>query len=389
MGKNRYAANNSMKIIQVVPSIAEEASGPTYSVVRLCESLIEQGQHVTLAALDWSPMPSPPPFLKTFQLGWGPRRLGSSPAMRRWLEGQVQAGLVDVLHNHSLWMMPNVYPGQVVGRNGMPLIVSPRGTLSVWAKQSGSKLKHLFWPLLQRPALTATTLFHATSISEYEDIRRLGFHQPVAIIPNGIDIQKLLPQQPSAVRTLLFLGRIHPIKGLDLLLPAWQAVQDRYPDWQLRIVGPDNRGYLSDMQQLASELKLERVVFSGALFGQHKWQANQQAELFVLPTYSENFGMAVAEALAAGTPAIVSKGAPWAGLETHNAGWWIDIGLDPLIACLNSALSRTSIDLAQIGMRGRQWMADEYSWAYIGEQMSETYRWVIYGGKTPHWIMEQ
>ncbi len=377
-----------MKIIQVVPSIAEEASGPTYSVVRLCESLIEQGLQVTLAALD-SPVPSLLPFLKNFPIGLGPRRLGSSPAMRRWLDEQVQAGQVDVLHNHSLWMLPNVYPGQVARRHGVPLIVAPHGTLSVWAKQSGSKLKHLFWPLLQRPALTATTCFHATSMSEYEDIRRIGFRQPVAIIPNGIDIPELSLRQPSALRTLLFLGRIHPVKGLDLLLPAWHAVQDRYPDWQLRIVGPDNRGYLSDMQQLASELKLERVAFSGALFGPYKWQAYQQAELFVLPTYSENFGMAVAEALALGTPAIVSKGAQWAGLETHSAGWWIDIGLDPLIACLDNALSRTTIELAQMGMRGRQWMVNAYSWSHIGKQMADTYRWVINGGKTPNWIMEQ
>ena len=223
-------------------------------------------------------------------------------------------------------MMPNVYPGQVARRYGLPLVVSPRGTLSEWAMHSGSAVKRLFWPLVQRPSLAATTCFHATAESEYEDIRRMGFRQPVAVIPNGIDIKELQPKSSSGGRTLLFLGRIHPIKGLDMLLPAWRAVQTKFPDWHLRIIGPDNGGYVEKMRRMAHDLKLERIEFCGSLYGQDKWDAYRNADLFVLPTYSENFGMAVAEALASAVPAIVTKGAPWEGLATENAGWWIDIG---------------------------------------------------------------
>ena len=92
------------------------------------------------------------------------------------------------IHNHRLWMMPNVYPGLVARKHNVPLVISPRGTLSEWAFQHGSVVKRLFWPLVQKPALTATSCFHATAESEYKDIRRMGFRQPVAIIPNGIDI---------------------------------------------------------------------------------------------------------------------------------------------------------------------------------------------------------
>lgn len=101
-----------MRVIHVVPAITEEAAGPSYSVPRLCESLIGTGVDVQLAALDWAAMPVSLPYLKTFPLGLGPRRLGVSPKMRRWLKQEVTSGRVEIIHNHSLWMMTNVYPGR-------------------------------------------------------------------------------------------------------------------------------------------------------------------------------------------------------------------------------------------------------------------------------------
>jgi len=196
-------------IVHIVPAISNEASGPSYSVVRLCESLLEEGDEVTLAALDWAPMSSRPPFLKTFPLGAGPRRLGRSPAMKKWLKERVICDSIDLLHNHSIWMMPNVYPGQIAGRFGVPLIISPRGTLSEWAMANGSSFKGWFWRLFQRSALEAASCFHATARSEYEDIRRHGFRQPVAIIPNGVDIPTLKVKHQTERRSLLFLSRIH------------------------------------------------------------------------------------------------------------------------------------------------------------------------------------
>lgn len=373
--------------IHTVPAIAEQAAGPSYTVVRLCSSLLDQQQTVRLATLDDDETFSRPLFLKTFSSGVGPKRLGRSPEMLKWLAAEAASGSVDVLHNHSLWMMPNVYPGRVAKRYGVPLVVSPRGTLSPWAMSSGSSLKKIFWPLLQRPALASTTCFHATAGSEYDDIRQAGFRQPVSVIPNGIDIPASVPKMAKVSRTLLFLGRIHPKKGIDLLLPAWAAVQDRFPEWRLQIVGPDNGGYLEQMRHLAQDLGLRRVEFSGPLFDEQKWDAYRQADLFVLPTYSENFGMSVAEALAAGTPAIVSKGAPWDGLGKNNAGWWIDIGLDPLVACLESALSRSFDDLVEMGEAGRRWMVNDYSWESIGQQMAATYRWVLGKGEKPSCVV--
>lgn len=375
-------------VIEVASSVTEEASGVTQSVKRICESVIDAGQQtVTLAALDGENMVSPPSYLNSLGPVIGPSRLGFSPQMFRWLNEQARFRSVDLIHGHSLWMMPNVYPGYLTKVYKIPSIVSPHGTLSEWAFSSGSFVKKLFWPFLQKPALEVATCFHATAISEYQDIRNMGFRQPIALIPLGIDIPRLFRKSNINKRTLLFLGRIHPKKGLNMLLPAWAALQSRFSEWHLRIVGPDNGGYLVKMQELSNQLGLQRVEFSGSLFGDEKLQANQQADLFVLPTYSENFGISVAESLAAGTPAIVTKGAPWEGLEAHNAGRWIEIGLDPLVAALEQMLSLSREELDAMGARGRSWMEAEFSWSTIGVKMAETYQWMISGGKKPDWVI--
>jgi glycosyltransferase involved in cell wall biosynthesis len=122
------------------------------------------------------------------------------------------------------------------------------------------------------------------------------------------------------------------------------------------------------------------------LSGTAKWNAYREADLFVLPSHSENFGMAAAEALATGTPAIVTKGAPWAGLTQQGAGWWPDVNVDSLAECLDTALRQPASELEAMGLRGREWMKEEFSWARIASMMQQTYRWVLQGGAAPAWV---
>lgn len=377
-----------MRIIHVIPSVSEEAAGPSYSVRRLCQELLANQQDIILAALHDRLDITVENFHYFFPRCRVPYRLGRSPKMAQWMARQAQDCKVDILHSHSLWMMPNVYPGRVAKSFNIPYVVSPRGTLSSRAMKSGSLIKRLFWPLVQWPALSAVTCFHATALAEYEDIRKMGFRQPVAIIPNGMDVP-ILPtiEKNNESYTLLFLGRIHPIKGLDVLLAAWQAVQDRFPQWRLRIVGPDNRGYLEIVQQMARDLVLKRVEFAGPLYGLDKWRAYQEADLFVLPTYSENFGVSVAEALAAGTPAIVSKGAPWEGLNENRAGWWIDIGVGPLASCFEVAFAQSVAERDAMSIQAKQWIKTEFSWSRLGTRMVETYDWLLHGGNKPDCVI--
>jgi glycosyltransferase involved in cell wall biosynthesis len=283
-------------------------------------------------------------------------------------------------------MMPNIYPAQAVRGKSCRLVTSPRGTLSAWALRQSSWRKKLLWLLGQGRAIRDSHCFHATAESEYQEIRRAGLRGPVAIIPNGIEVGPEVNRAEAGPRRLLFLGRMHPKKGIDMLLRAWSQLEPRFPEWELRIVGKNEQGYQAQMQELAASLGLKRVGFPGPAYGQEKTEEYESAHLFVLPTHSENFGMAVAEALACGLPAVVTKRAPWSGLENKGCGWWIELGVDPLVDCLASAMALPPAQLNEKGQRGRLWMKEEFSWERVGRMMYETYGWLIGGGAAPSWV---
>ncbi|PKP72138.1 MAG: glycosyltransferase [Alphaproteobacteria bacterium HGW-Alphaproteobacteria-5] len=375
-----------MRIVHTVPSVEDEASGPSYSVPSLSRAMREAGAD-SRVIVTGAERTGDDIGLLTFPRRSFPYRIGRSPDMYRWLAREVGSNAVDVIHNHSLWMMPNVYPGWVTRNSNVPLVVSPRGTFSRYALNRSRVVKFLFWNGLQKRAIAHAAMFHATAESEYEDIRRLGFRQPVAVIPNGIELPDPADAaRPEARRHLLFLGRIHPVKGMDNLLHAWAHIEARFADWDLQIVGPGEAGHLDELRQLSQLLKLKRVKFDGPLYGADKLRAYRSADLFVLPTHSENFGMAVAEALAAGCPVITPRGAPWAGLAEHRAGWWIDIGVEPLRRTLEEAMAKEPEALAHMGASGRAWMEREFSWERIAEQMLDSYRSIVNGGAVPPWI---
>jgi glycosyltransferase involved in cell wall biosynthesis len=380
-----------MNILQVVSSIEAEAAGPSYTVPRLSQSLAGLGHYVTLMSLG-EPGENTEGRLRrlTFRrdrVGLpGLGRLGFSGNMHRALGGE-DGKLADVLHVHGLWMMPNVYPAWAAKRHDKPLVLAPRGMLGKASLRFSTNVKRLFWMWRQGNAARTVACFHATCEEEYNDIRRYGLMQPVAIIPNGIDVPELSEEiQPATQPTILSLGRLHPKKNISELITAFAGVEQEFPGWQLRIVGPDEGGHVNRLKRLVNDLQVANVSISGPVFGKEKEQMLQQAELFVLPTLNENFGMTVAESLAVGTPVISSKGAPWQGLEENGCGWWVEHGVDALADALTEAMSLSPEARAGMGMQGREWMIRDFSWQVIAERMAAVYEWLIEDGDAPEWV---
>jgi glycosyltransferase involved in cell wall biosynthesis len=311
--------------------------------------------------------------------------------MKKWLRSAVQADPSVVIHNHGMWQLNSLYPGSIARETGSLLVHSPRGTFAGWAMRNGSKLKRVFWPVLQRPACEAAACFHATADSEAGEIRDLGFAQPIAVVPNGIDPPHGHETAGPRRKSVLFLGRLHPKKGLDILLHAWARLQDRHPDWELSIAGSDQSyygvtGYQTEMQQLAEVLRLRRAQFVGDVHGKEKRALLASASLFILPTRNENFGVAVAEALSWAIPCIVTKEAPWRGLLDHGAGWWVDCDVDAVAGALDHAMSLEDDARRKMGVRGREWACVAFAWPAVARKMAITYEWLRGSAQRPEWI---
>ena len=370
----------TIRCIHVNPGIAHEASGPSYSVPRLCEELGAIGVNIELWVSDRQPTKSYRIPVRWFPaVGPFAGRLGRSPELKRALIGSI--GGIQILHNHSLWMMSNVYPGIVIRDTHCKLITSPRGTLSAWARQRGSFRKKLLLMFGQRHALRRATCLHATSEAEYFDIRAFGLKQPVAVIPNGFDLPQIERQSSKATtkKRLLFLGRVHPVKGLDQLVEAWIEIEKRLPDWELHIVGPGETEHIHRLQQQISSTP--SIHMREAKYGDEKFSEYLQATAYILPSHSENFAMTVAEALAHQLPCIVSQGAPWSGLESRNCGWWIKNDKDSLGQTILKMAFTPPSELAAMGERGRTWIENDFGWRSISKKMLQVYLWMIDPGQ--------
>jgi glycosyltransferase involved in cell wall biosynthesis len=261
-----------LKIVHIVSSIAEEASGLSVAVPALCSALAACGHDVELHSLASGAGTPTIPSVRTILhpvVRFPSRRLGRSPEMERAL--RIAARTADILHSHSLWLMPTIYPSRAVAGTACKLVTSPHGTLAPWPLRRSWSKKRVMWALLQRRAVLRSDCLHATAEAEVDDIRRADLQTPVAVIPNGVSLPTLGPRlRRDGERRLLFLGRVHPKKGVDVLLGAWRRVQERFPRWHLDIVGPDNEGHLARMRRLAATLGVVRVTFRGPVYGEEK-----------------------------------------------------------------------------------------------------------------------
>lgn len=372
------------RIVQVIASLDGSAAGPSYSVPRLCEALSEYGHSVSLLSgtsqrlqrcsdeAGFEDCRYPFQHASLPLLG----KLGIAPGLRESL--LLKSAEADIFHSHGLWRLPNIYPSAAARLTGKPLVLSPRGMLAPSALKFSKLSKQLFWAVKQRSEVRAVSAFHATSEQECADIRAQGLNQPIAIIPNGIDVPELELAQRSGPKapTVVFLGRLHPVKAIDRLISAWHLLGKETDGWQLLIVGPVESDYDRELKTLIAELQLKNVALQGPISGEEKWRLLSDAEVTILPSLSENFGVSVAESLAVGTPVIASRGTPWQGLETNACGWWVDNDPESLAVALVNALRLSATQRKAMGLRGRKWMESDFSWAGVAKNMLEFYDWL-------------
>lgn len=375
-----------MRSIQIIQGVRNTSSGPTYTVGRLANELCMLGEDSSVLTLGTHPSHWPHIAPLRIHSGRLERKTGVSPALMNEIRRLSKTSVI--LHGHGIWRITNLFPLLVNRSAPAKIIWSPRGTLSAWSMQYKSIIKLPFWKFLQKPALGRCHCFHATAESEYDDIRRLGFKSPVAIIPNGID----LPNNTHAMvrrKQVVFLSRINPIKGLDLLLPAWEKISRDFSDWTLVIAGPLDNDYAESIREQANNLNATRIHFAGEVLGPEKTKLLSESSLFVLPSYSENFGIAIAEALAHAIPVITTTGTPWSEISGKNVGWYIKPDRNELENSLRTALSLPLAELESMGHNGRRWMQEDYAWPNVAERMSATYKWLLDGGDKPSWIITE
>lgn len=291
---------------------------------------------------------------------------------------------IDAVHAHGLWNGPTVAGALLARRAGCPLVVSPHGMLERWALDHRAMQKYVPWHAWERRIISSAGLLQAMSDHEHRGFRMCGFRNPAAVHPLGLDFTAIQPRGMARTshRTCLFLSRLHPVKGLRTFLGAWRDV--RPAGWRLAIVGPDENGHRRELEAVATAFGIRDCVdFHGPAYGQEKWRAFADADLFALPSYSENFGLVVAEAMASGLPVITTTGTPWKLLSDERLGWWIDPTQRDLATALADATGRPPAVLAEMGEAAARYAKSHFSWSAIASDMGASYRWLVAGGSAP------
>ncbi len=379
-----------MRVLHVISSLTRDGGGPSRSAQGLVSGLNTAGVETWLLAIN----PSEKPWVEGVE-----RFINIVP-----FEQAVAQVRPQIVHLHGLWN-PALHRCAVVCRHlNIPYVIAPRGMLEPWSlRQKWLKKRIALW-LYQRRDLAKAAALHATAVSEAEQFRRFAFKNYCIVSPNAVNLPtrqiKVRVKGDDDQRMALFVSRMHPKKGVLELVEAWTKTKPR--GWVCELVytvnGDEEKAYEAQVKQQILECGFsysERgnptvslqpspishnpdFILTGSLSDDQKWEAFARADLFVLPTYSENFGIVVAEALYAGVPVITTKGTPWSDLKKFGCGWWIDFPpIDSLSEALESATNLSQIELREMGDQGRKLVEEKYSWPAVCKPMISGYEKIL------------
>ena len=380
-----------MKILHVISSVWRGGGGTSEVVPRLAREQKNLGHDVTIATARVGDVSDEAKnaFAAGVRNNAYPRlklgyHLGISPIFAYEIKRLVADS--DIVHLHGLWMFPPWTAGWAAQRLRKPYVMMPHGFLEPERLKISKIKKRIIGNLIERPLLQKANGIIATSESEAAGIRAYGVDKPIHIMPIGIDCERFDSGRhndglmrrlglDSRKKHLLYFSRITPIKGLDMLAEAWGRVDHK--DWQLVIVGPDDRGYSKVVSSLYAKFIADSsVVIYGPVFGQDKYDLLKSVDAFVLPTRSENWSIAVAEAMTSGLPVVCTKGAPWPCLNENGAGFWVDVNVDAIRDGVQKIVAMDDLARHDMGANGRKWVERHLGWCDIANSMVDYYRQV-------------
>ncbi|MFB0563422.1 MAG: glycosyltransferase [Candidatus Lokiarchaeia archaeon] len=380
-----------MKVLQIAASLVSEWGGPPKVVYELSEHLIRTGVDITIYASGKRGKEKESIFpqgtdCKLFHQNFLSKfwRL-YSPELSASLKTEIDK--FDLIHIHEIWHYSHFIAYYWAKKKCKPYIITVHGALEPWCLNYKRFKKRVFSAFIQKKILREAAAIHAFTQSEAEQVKAFGINNRIIIIPNGIDLklyavlppkEKIEAQYPQikGKKMILFLGRIHPIKGLDILAKSISNIAGMREDTILVIAGPDD-GY---KKQVESMIKIEgiskKVIFTGMITGKEKLAALSRADIFVLPSYSEGFSMSILEAMACGLPVVITNQCHFPEVKQYNAGLVIEPNVGELTEALEILLSDPEL-CQQMGNNGKRLVRERYTWDRIADQMIEVYKDII------------
>jgi glycosyltransferase involved in cell wall biosynthesis len=362
-----------LSILHVVPDLRQQAGGIAATVPALAEALRAEGidNHFLTLAHDAG-------FQGQAQTTCARLDDVRNPVHLKRLAAKALSRLPaeTVLHNHGLWSVLNHVALRTAVQAKRPTVLSIHGMLLPWARQHKKLRKDVAWALYQRRDLLRADRLHVTSHEEEKIVGEISSAAVVMKIPFGVDLPVVAPPIAGTDRTLLFLGRLHPVKNLEALICAFAAIAPT--GWKLRLAGPDEGGYRAKLEDLIETLGAGQYVsFAGPVYGIEKTREMVAAQALVLPSFTENFGAVVAEALAMGRPVIATRGTPWQELEEVECGWWVSPDRESLARAIVELTRHSPTTLANMGAQGRDLVKRVYSWKRVATDMAQLYTSIV------------
>ena len=301
----------------------------------------------------------------------------------------------DLVHINGIYTHPVTLGARCARKLGKPHIIALHGGLEPWVMRQKRFKKMIGYLLYVKNDLKSATCIHATAKQEIDAAMAMGLKGPFTIIPNGISLSefKSLPPKNRAEdiwpvvkghKVVLFMSRLDKKKGLDMLIPVWENIVKKHPDTILVIAGPDNLDYGKYVRWLVSQSACkENILFTGNVEGEYRLALYSIADVFVLPSYSENFGIVIAEALACEVPVITTKATPWHEIEENDCGRWVAVDKNSIYDNLDDLLYKTNEERKAMGKRGKKLITQKYTWDIAAKKMITVYHAMLNNEEIP------